>query len=184
MARASRWIRERSKTPVAVAALIIFMVTVIFVLPGQSANASAETGGGDSPDLSFRYTVNDLYRMAEAFGPEGRSAYIRARLTFDVVWPIVYTLFLASMTSWLFSRGFPADSRWQSLNMVPVIGLALDYLENLSTVAVMWRYPLRTPVVDHAATVFTPLKWVFIGGSFILVIVGVLRLIWEKVSSR
>ena len=184
MERASRWITRNSKTPVAVAALIIFMVTVIFVLPGQSAKSSAETGGGETPDLSFRYTVDDLYRMAEAFGVEGRSAYIRARLTFDVVWPIVYALFLASMTSWLFSRGFPTDSLWQNLNLAPVIGLALDYLENLSTVIVMWRYPLRTPVVDHAATVFTPLKWLFIGGSFILVIVGVLKLIWEKVSSR
>ena len=56
--------------------------------------------------------------------------------------------------------------------MVPVIGMVLDYLENLAASTVMLRYPARTPIVDTLAVVFTPLKWAFVGGSFIVLLVG------------
>jgi hypothetical protein len=132
-----------------------------------------------SPDLSFFYSPADLYRMAEAYGPPGRRAYIRQRFTFDVAWPIVYTLFLTTAISWLFRRTFPTESRWQLANVAPVAGALLDYLENLSTSLVMARYPARTPVVDVLAPAFTFAKWVFVGGSFVLLVVGIGGALWH-----
>jgi hypothetical protein len=37
---------------------------------------------------------------------------------------------------------------------------------------VMLRYPERTPIVDLATVIVTPLKWVFVGGSFIILVAG------------
>ena len=85
-----------SKGWLALAALVIFLLFTALVLPGQAAGSDARTGGTRQPDTSLFYTPAELYGMAEAFGPDGRQAYIQARFTFDVVWPLVYGLFVVT----------------------------------------------------------------------------------------
>ena len=167
----SEWITQKSSLLTVVSTLILFLAFTVTVLPTQSEKAKVQSGES-SPDMSLFFTVEELYDIAESYGEEGREAYVTARFTFDLVWPIVYTLFLASSISWLSSRSFNADSILQRANMVPVIGMVLDYLENLAASTVMLRYPARTPIVDTLAVVFTPLKWAFVGGSFIVLLVG------------
>jgi len=176
--RISAWLSRLSTGWVALAALVIFLLFTALVLPQQAGKAAQETGGADSPDTSFFYTPDDLYRMAEAYGEPGRQAYIRARFTFDLIWPLVYTLFLATAISWVLGRAFTPDSRWQRANLAPLLGVIFDYLENLSTSLVMLRYPAQTAVVDLLAPVFTALKWGFLGASFLLLIAGIVVAIW------
>ncbi|MEJ2601170.1 MAG: hypothetical protein P8Z00_22760 [Anaerolineales bacterium] len=114
------------------------------------------------------------YRYAEAYGAAGRQAYVQARFTFDLIWPLVYASFLVTSISWLSSRAFPTHSLWQRANLVPLLGLLFDYLENLATSLVMLRYPQTTPVVDVLAPVFTGLKWIFVFGSFVVLLAGVI----------
>ena len=166
---------------VALAAMVIFLLFTALVLPRQS-----EAGAGDvgSPDTSFYYSREELYRMAEAYGAQGRAAYVRARLTFDVIWPIVYTLFLSTAISWLYGRAFQPGSPWRRANLAPVLGALFDYLENLSTSVVMVRFPDRTPVVGALAPVFTLVKWIFVGGSFVLLFIGLVANAWRWIRSR
>jgi hypothetical protein len=171
-----RWV---SRDWLTLLALVIFLLFSSLVLPQQAAKAEQETGSADSPDTSFFYTPDDLYGMAEAYGEGGRQAYVRARFTFDLVWPLVYTLFLVTSISWAFSRAFAPDSRWQRANLAPLLGALFDYMENLSTSLVMLRYPHRTPVVDVLAPAFTALKWGLLGVSFILLFVGVVIVAWR-----
>lgn len=169
MVRLSRWLERISRGWVTILAVVIFFVFTPLVLPQQAARFEAAAGDGPSPDQSFIYTPSDLYRMAEAFGPEGRAAYVRARWTFDVVWPLVYTFALVTAISWLGKRAFPEGSKARQLNLVPVLGLLFDFLENICASLVIARYPAQTPVIDLLATVFTPIKWVFVVGSFVVV---------------
>lgn len=167
---------------IALAALIVFVLFTALVLPGQAAQAEGETADAGSPDLSLWYSPGDLYRMAEAYGEQGRRAYVRARFTFDLIWPLVYGVFLTTAIGWLYARAFPPGSRWRLANLAPPLGVALDYLENLSTSAVMLRYPSQTPVVDVLAPVATLAKWVFVGGSFVLLIAGLVAVIWQWIA--
>ena len=64
-------------------AVIIFLLFTVLVLPNQTRSASTGEDIG-SPDLSIYYSADDLYRMAEAYGADGRLEYIRVRFTFDV----------------------------------------------------------------------------------------------------
>ncbi len=159
-----------SKGPVALVALVVFVVFTALALPGQAAQSAARTGGERQPDTSLFYTAAGLYDMAEAFGPAGRQAYIQARFTFDVVWPVVYGFFLVVAIGWLSARAFRPGSPGRWLNLVPVAGVLFDYLENLATSLVMARYPASTPVVDVLAGPFTLLKWAFVGGSFVVLL--------------
>ena len=182
--RISDWLSQVSTGWVALAGLVVFLLFSALVLPRQSAAAERVAGGAGSPDTSVYYSPADLYQMAEAYGEEGRSAYIRARFTFDVIWPLVYTLFLGTAISWLFGRAFAPDSRLQRANLAPVLGALFDYLENVSTSLVMLRYPDQTAVVDILAPVFTLLKWVFVGGSFVLLSAGVVAVLWHWLRKR
>lgn len=176
----SAWLRRVSTGWVALSALVIFLLFTALVLPGQSAAAEKVAGDAGSPDTSFYYSADQLYQMAEAYGAEGRSAYIRARFTFDLVWPLVYTVFLVTAISWLYGRAFPPDSRWQLANLVPLVGALFDYLENVSTSLVMGFYPDQLTVVAALAPVFTSLKWIFLGGSFALLLAGMVIAVWRR----
>ncbi len=173
-----------SKSWIALAALVVFLLFTAVVLPGQAAGSGERTGGARQPDTSLFYTPAELYGMAEAFGPDGRQAYIQARFTFDVVWPLVYGVFLVTAIGWLASWAFRPGSPWRQLNLAPVLGVFFDYLENLSTSLVMARYPAQTPVVDFLAGPFTLVKWVFVGGSFVVLVAVAIAALARRVGSR
>lgn len=184
MARFSERLIALSRGWMALAAVAIFLLFTALVLPAQATRSEARTGGAAQPDASFFYTPADLYNMAETFGPAGRQAYIQARFTFDVIWPLVYAFFLVTAGSWLVGKAFRPGSLWRRLNLVPVLGIALDYLENLSTSLVMARYPAHTPVVDLLAPAFTLLKWSFVGGSFVVLLAVAAVAVWQRVARR
>ena len=180
--RFSDWLYLNVKGRYAIMALAVFVLFVVFVLPKQSASSQDRSGDVGSPDLSLYYSPSDLYQMAESYGEEGRTAYIQARATFDLIWPIIYTLFLTTAITWIFGRTFAAKSILKYANLVPIVAMMFDYLENLSTSIVMFRYPQYTPGIDALASIFTLLKWISVTASFLLVIIGgiayVLR--WKK----
>jgi len=182
--RLSDWLHRVSNSWVTLSALAIFLLFSALVLPRQAARAEQDTEDAGSPDMSFYYSADDLYEMAEAYGEEGREAYVRARFTFDMIWPLVYTLFLSTAISWLFSEAFAPDSRWQRGNLAPVLAALFDYLENVSASLVMLRYPNRTAVVDMLAPVFTLVKWVVLGASFALLFAGVVVAVWQWSRKR
>ncbi|MGD2179295.1 MAG: hypothetical protein PVG71_15910, partial [Anaerolineae bacterium] len=147
----SDWLRQISNTWIALSGLVVFLLFSALVLPSQSARAETYAGRVGSPDMSLLYLPEDLYETAEAYGEEGRTAYVRSRFTFDIIWPLVYTLFLSTAISWVLARVFAVRSLWQMANLVPLLGAFSDYLENVSTSIVMLRYPSQTAVLDVLA---------------------------------
>jgi len=184
MNRLSDWLYRVSSGRIALLSTLIFVVFTAVVLPMQSEQAALTSGHIGSPDTSFFYSTDDLYEMAEAYGEAGRSAYVRARFTFDIVWPIVYTLFLITTISWTLQRAFAPQTWLRKLNLAPLIGALFDYLENISAALVMARYPSQTPVVDSLAPVFTLLKWIFISGSFVFLLIGIVMMAWNWVQKK
>jgi hypothetical protein len=171
LTKLSNGLLKFSTGPLTLACLVIFLVFGALVLPDQAARAEVYSAEAGSPDTSLYYTASDLYRMAEAYGPAGRAAYIRARFTFDLVFPLVYTAFLLTAISWLVKRADLPWGTWGRLNLLPVGGMLFDFLENISAATVMSRYPQTTAVIDHLTGVFTLFKWVFISSSFVVLVV-------------
>ena len=174
-----------SNGSITILALVIFALVVAFVLPAQAQRAEAASGGADSPDMSFFYTSEDLYNMAETYGADGRAAYIRARFTFDLVFPLSYLFFLATSISWVMRRAVSdPNSYWRSLNLFPVFGVLFDYLENISTSIVMANYPQKTFLFDTLAPIFTLVKWFFVNGSFVILVPALVVAMWNWVRAR
>jgi hypothetical protein len=182
LGRISGWLYQVTNGWIALVALVVFVLFSVLVLPRQSTQTTGEAADAGSPDLALWYSPGALYNMAEAYGEQGRKAYVQARFTFDLVWPLVYGAFLTTAISWLYARAFAPHSRWRLANLAPPIGVVLDYLENLSTSIVMLRYPSRTPVLDLLAPAFTAVKWLFVGASFVLLLVGIVAALWRVIA--
>ena len=168
----SSWCYQAVTLPVIIAAVVIFALFIIVVLPQMAGQLAAISGVDISPDTSFIYTARDLYSMAEAYGPAGRDYYIYSRFTFDLIWPAAYLFFLAATISYLF-RFLPEKSFWRLLNLLPFAGAFLDLLENSAASLVMFRYPAETAVVVHLAPLFTFLKWLFVALSIAALVTGI-----------
>jgi len=181
MNRLSNWINKISSGWITLICLAIFLLFTAFVLPTQAEEADVYSGDVGSPDMSFYYSADDLYQFAEAYGSQGRSDYIRARLTFDVVFPLVYLIFLTTAISWATQKSGKMGRFWERLNLVPVFGLLFDYLENSAAAVVMARYPDLTSVLPTLAGIFTATKWIFVGGSFVILVLLLGVVVWKWV---
>ena len=182
--RAAAWLSTRVRGWTAAAALLLFVLFVAVVLPAQAAAGAFYTEVYDAPDTRWWYTSADLYAAAEAWGEPGRSAYVRARWTFDVIWPIVYGGFLLSGLTWSWTRATAAGSRWRRVTLLPVLVVLLDYAENVCTATVMARYPARTPVLADLAPLFTAAKWLTLTTCFVLLAVGLVAALVTAVRRR
>lgn len=153
----------------ALIALAVFVVFTATVLPWQAGIAAQYSEGVGSPDTSFWYTADRLYRLAEAYGADGRAAYVRARVTFDVVWPLVYAAMLVLVLGWLLRRSTAPLARWRLLVLLPIAAMVADFAENACTAIVMARYPEATDLLAALAPVFTLAKWVLLIAAFLAV---------------
>jgi len=184
MTKFSDWMIRQSRGWFVLVAILVFMLFMIFVLPDQAAKAEEYAKGSGSPDTSFFYTPERLFELAEAYGEEGRQAYVRARFTFDLVFPLAYVFFLATTISWLLNKCLDAGSSWRKLNLAPILGGIFDLLENSSTSLVMAGYPERRFLVAQLAPIMTLVKWVFVYGSFVILMVFLGVWIFRSVKNR
>lgn len=182
LTKLSDWFNRISNGKVTLACMVIFLLFSSIVLPDQSSKAELYSGDAGSPDTSFIYTSADLYRIAAVYGVEGRQAYVYARFTFDLIWPLVYLSFLTTVISWLFHRARLPGSLWKRLNLIPTAGVLLDLGENISAAVVMARYPDSSNFFAVIAPFFTFLKWVVMGLCFVIIAAGVLAILWHWIS--
>ena len=126
---------------------------MIFVLPAASSYSEEMSGSTSSPDMSFFYSADDIYDMAQSYGIDGRKSYIFMRFTFDLVWPIVYLAFMLSVLVSLL-KGISDNPKLKNLIYVPLLGAVFDYLENISAAITIARFPLKTPVIAELTPIF------------------------------
>ncbi len=162
---------------------LLFAFFIAVILPDQSAQAIAN-GLSESIDTSWFYNAASLYRIAESYGESGRAFYIQQRWTFDLVWPVVYFLFIFSLSSLFYkSIGLSKMNRW--ILSFSWFAIFFDYIENIFVSLVMLNYPNPTPLIADFAGTFTSLKWIFLGMSFIvlflLIILKIVQFIlWNR----
>jgi hypothetical protein len=175
----SQRLYKYSTSAITAVVLIVFLLFAGFVLPTQ--NLKTSTGENASiPDLSLFYSSKDLVQMAQSYGPAGRAAYVQGLMEFDFLWPLMYGGFLSIALSWLFQHLLSFPSTWRLLNLLPLFAVLLDFLENICTAAVMGLYPQSPQWALFMAPLITPIKWLWIGCSVLVLAGGFLILLIQK----
>ena len=170
MNRLSAFFYRISTGWVALAALIVFLVFSVLTLPAETQRTEQYSQGLGSPDTSLFYNSDQLLKMAGTFGEEGRAAFIKARWSFDLAFPFIYSFFYLTAISFLFNKLVKPGSWWRIFNLIPILGLVFDLAENSATTSVMAVYPRLNPTALFLAPIFTPLKWFFVAFGTVLLV--------------
>jgi hypothetical protein len=172
---------NKTNAIIVLLSLIIFMSFIIFILPQEAAKSEA-FGLMESIDTSFIYTADDLYRIAESYGEEGRAFYIRQRFTFDLIWPIAYTQFILIASAYFYKKTKLLKA--SNLLYVSLIAAGFDYLENIMTSTVLYRYPQTTPIIADMAGIMTLLKWSTLSLAFMILILLIVIATFTQLKQR
>lgn len=173
----------RIRTAVVAFILFIGMYLLINGSPFGVARLTEITGGQSILDLEMMkgYSVDRAYEILERLGEEGRAFHMRSIAPLDFPFPLTYGLF------YFVTLTLIAQSLWQSMKRPWLVGVAgllatfFDWLENIMVLQLLHRYPERLAGIATAASLFTQLKSVFVTGSMLLIIVGLLAVIIRKI---
>jgi hypothetical protein len=137
----------------------------LLVLPHEANKLYDIVGNTPSPDTSFIYSANDVFYMAETYGQAGRDYYISSRFSFDIIWPIVYTLFFLFTFAYLVKKD---KTITRFIYLLPIISFSFDILENSLASLIFYYYPLRLVILAHILPFATFIKWLSISCSILL----------------
>lgn len=133
-------------------------------------------------DLRFGYGPDVVYAVLAELGSVGRSAYVRSLTTLDVAWPLVYGAFLTVLPAYAFAH--VARRRRRLIVAVPILGVVFDYLENVSILTLLARYPERIDALAWTAGTLTAIKWVFVSAAMLLAVGSLIALIRQRRAAR
>lgn len=173
--RLSHILHQSAKGWLVLVLLVLTLSFEGFMLSAMDKLITSESAG--PLDLLFFYTPQQAYERIAAYGESGRTAYRLTELTVDVAYPIVYSLFLSLLLSWLFQRGFAAQANIQRWNVLPLGAWLFDLLENLGIVAMLTIYPAAPDWLAWPTALFTMTKWCFVGASVALALVGIVAVL-------
>jgi hypothetical protein len=170
-----RWANWKVITALAV----LFLVFDFFVLP-----ALASPGGKSLPvlDLRFWYTPQQAFDAISQYSPQARQASVITHLTVDVIYPLIYGLLLSLLLIVVFREAPPAQQN--QFPLFPWRAVIADLLENIGLAAMFMLYPSQFLLLSWVTAVFTALKWLQIGFSILVLLVGILLLILRKWKRR
>jgi hypothetical protein len=189
-----------SKPLVLALALVLFVMFMLLGYPVMGALMIEHTPPGAAFDLAFAYSPAEALRKAALYDEAGRAAMIALHWTYDLAFPVVYGLFLASMWAWglrLLAGASRSSLPRYRLLLVPLAAPLFDLLENAAVAVLLAAagsgassgVPGRVAILaSFVASGATVLKWVFVsaalGGGVLLSIAGIL--IWSKrhIASR
>jgi hypothetical protein len=156
--------------------LIAVGVMVGYIMPVASAILELIANNSVLPlDLMFFYTPTEAFAMIEKYSPAGRAFYTKLELTMDILYPVIYTLFLGLAISWLFQRAFKPESKMQKWNVTPVGAWLFDLLENIGIICLLAVFPSQPVLVAWLTMLVGLIKWAFTILSIGLVLVGLAK---------
>jgi hypothetical protein len=167
-ARLDRWAAGRN----ILILLGLFLLFTLVIFPALTARLTSLSNGVSLIDSEFSYTPEKAYQMISAYTPEGRQLYMVSTLTADLVYPLVYALFLSLAMIYFYRKTISQDSPLQGAFYIPFAAMLADYLENVCLVILLSLFPQWVEGLAQAANIFTGLKWGLLLASILLVLIG------------
>lgn len=161
-----------------VCAVAMFLTSLPFAVPVVTARC-----GAPPPDVRLFTSSAELRRFLIDCGDGGRAAWWHLQLA-DLVFPMIYGLFLASALALVLTRLSRPGSPVIALAVLPLVGSAFDYLENLAAWAVLAAFPHEVPVAAQLLGVMSTGKQAATWMAWIVLIVALGRLLLHSGRRR
>ncbi len=166
---------------------IIFVLLILFVgfngyiFPSYQ-NQMNEIAGKSVEVLDTRmaYTLEEVNAMFNDLGASGRSLYKFIITPIDMIYPIVYGLFLIFLLTFLLKKITASDSKLILLSLLPMSIVLFDYLENFNTLNLLKNYPDLSQTSVFYGDLVTKIKWYCAYASLSLVLILTIIVISQK----
>ncbi|MEC9485637.1 MAG: hypothetical protein UMR38_07145 [Candidatus Izemoplasma sp.] len=158
----------------------IFTLFILFILPAVSDIKMLLVGVSNSPDTNFNFYLDDFYNMLEQYGHKGRQFYILMRWTFDLIWPLVYTIFIVASIA-LLSKLTEINYKTNHY-ILPIMAILFDYFENILATIIMAIYPMTYNWLVYMLFVVSVLKWLTLSLAFIVMFYFVVQFIHSLIA--
>jgi len=109
-------------------------------------------------DMQFGYSQLQVYDMLASIGTAGRQLYSRL-LGLDFLFAVIF-MFLQSLLLTVLLRKAAANQYLQKLNMLPFVRSALDIIENVFILVILFNYPTHYLTIVRISSMVTILKWI------------------------
>lgn len=150
----------------------IICTVMNFILIPEIENG---TGGLRVFDMTFGYTYQQAKQFVSLLSPQGLDVYLHKQLPLDFFYPIVYTVFFASVFMKL-------QVKYKPIFALPALLFVSDYCENILSVIMLTRSFPR--VVSSFACAFTILKTITMYTVFaVMIILIIMRFVKKKQSA-
>ncbi len=148
--------------------------------------AHLESVSGHAPfDMRpFGYSPADAATILDTLGVDGREYYLRHQIPRDTLYPALLALTLTATICW-FGQRMPNSTLVRHGVALSVGSAVFDYIENLSIMAMIWRWPDVSAPLVYAASTATIIKSVITTLAVLLVfLIGFIWSRWPKVGLR
>lgn len=125
------------------------------------------TDGKIPLDLKFGYDKEEAMRVLWEIGEDTLPKYRFGLLVTDMIYPFIYGGFLSLLLLRVWGK------RW--ILMFPVLLMLLDIDENLSILTLVDTFPQLSDSDVDRASLLTSAKWVMVGVTFSILIVGSIK---------
>lgn len=175
-----------AKCKVLLVLLMAALPFILFIFPYRTETLRAvickdkPAPCNDNPTLDSKlsYDSDEVYALFRKFDRPSRQLYAWTEITVDMIFPIIYSLFLSLLMIWFFQKSFKYE-KYGSLAMLPFIAMLFDYCENVLIAAMLFDYQREHFAVARVASLATKLKWSF----FLLSLLAILFGIWLVIRS-
>lgn len=160
------------KASVKLSLFLLFLMIVfnVVIMPNLAGDTNAVP-----IDLQFAYTPQRAYELINSYSDETRHNYMIGEMTMDVLYPIVYTLFLSLTLLLLYPQK-------EKIALIPYVIFIADMFENTGIITMLYNYPSELHGVALATSVFSTIKWSVVIVCFLLLIVGLFKVLIRKMK--
>lgn len=154
---------------------LTFAAFEIIILPQLLQQILFLSDGTMILDLLAWYTPDEAFQKLNVYGAAGRSLYLIAEWTADLLFPLSYGLFFSALVYRI------GGGRWC---LIPIYSGITDWAENILISFMLLQYPSFNPLLARIAGFLTATKWFLIFTSFLIILFFTTQFIQKFLQNR
>jgi hypothetical protein len=166
-----------------VLAIIVSLASILAMSYGTKVFVYDVYGEFTMPDLRLAYTMTELQTILASIGIEGMTIWAQVHVL-DYIIPLAYSLAMSFCILLELRSTYPDRSRLKILIFLPILGAAMDYLENIFVLSQILSYPNLSEPIIILASAFTTVKWISLALGFIVILGLFVIILYKRITSR
>lgn len=130
------------------------------------------------------YSPEYVQKLFETLGETGRSIYLTQQIPLDMIYPGLFAISFSLLLAYIFSKAFSSENKIQMFALLPILVGVFDYLENVGIIIMLNIFPSSNSLIAESTSIFTIVKSLLTTVVFVLIIVGVIKLLINKYKTK